>query len=122
GGLPGGAAHAQAGVRRLSARGVLRRLLRAGRGAGAAVAHQHRRSAAGGGENGRVQRVAITRLCNQNCAFCTERAATDDSFAVKAALEEARGAEEILLSGGEPTLRRDLPGIVAYAKRSGARV
>jgi molybdenum cofactor biosynthesis enzyme MoaA len=69
----------------------------------------------------RSQRVAVTRLCNQNCAFCTERAPVDEAFAVRAALENS-GAEEILITGGEPTLRSDLPGIVAYAKRGGKRV
>jgi MoaA/NifB/PqqE/SkfB family radical SAM enzyme len=69
----------------------------------------------------RSQRVAVTRLCNQNCAFCTERAPVDEVFAVRAALENA-DAEEILITGGEPTLRNDLPGIVAHAKRTGKRV
>jgi molybdenum cofactor biosynthesis enzyme MoaA len=70
----------------------------------------------------KVQRVAVTRLCNQNCAFCTERGPVEEVFHVKAALDAAAGAEEILLTGGEPTLRSDLPGIVAYAKKGGARV
>jgi molybdenum cofactor biosynthesis enzyme MoaA len=68
-----------------------------------------------------VQRVAVTRLCNQNCAFCTERGPVEEVFQVRAALEAAGGAE-VLLSGGEPTLRSDLPGIVAHAKKTASRV
>jgi len=68
------------------------------------------------------QRIPVTRLCNQNCAFCTERKPVDEVFRVREMIDAVAGAEEILLTGGEPTLRNDLPGIVAYAKRGGARV
>jgi MoaA/NifB/PqqE/SkfB family radical SAM enzyme len=69
----------------------------------------------------RTQHVPVTRLCNQNCAFCTERRPVEEVFRVRASLEAA-GDAEVLITGGEPTLRRDLPGIVAEAKKRSPRV
>ncbi len=75
----------------------------------------------------RVERVFTNRSCNQNCGFCTARAPRDDRFfvtphAVRARIDAAlsKGAETIVLTGGEPTLRRDLVELVAYAKKRGA--
>lgn len=68
----------------------------------------------------RQARIPLTLLCNQNCGFCNQRAPIDSRLDVKKRIDEC-DAEEILLSGGEPTLRNDLPGIVAYAKKK-ARV
>lgn len=76
----------------------------------------------------RVASVATNLRCNQNCTYCTARRPTDDlariqPAAVRAAIDGAiaAGAEEITLTGGEPTLRADLPAIIAHAKRAGAR-
>ncbi len=68
----------------------------------------------------RQARIPLTLLCNQNCGFCNQRAAVDARIDVKQRIDECE-AEEILLSGGEPLLRNDLPGIVAYAQKK-ARV
>jgi MoaA/NifB/PqqE/SkfB family radical SAM enzyme len=75
----------------------------------------------------RTALVVTNRRCNQNCSFCTERSATDERALVRRDAVEARiaaavanGAEEIVLTGGEPTLRRDLTELVASAKRVGA--
>jgi len=77
----------------------------------------------------RTQIVFTNRRCNQHCAFCTERRAKDDlaaiaPAAVRAAIERAvqSGAEELVLTGGEPTLRGDLPALIAHAARPGVRV
>jgi MoaA/NifB/PqqE/SkfB family radical SAM enzyme len=66
--------------------------------------------------------------CNQACAFCTERRAQEplgpiQHAAVLARIEAAlgQGAEEIAFSGGEPTLRADLPALLAHARARGAR-
>ena len=66
--------------------------------------------------------------CNQNCSFCnTRRAAERPSLAspvaVRARIEAAlrEGAREIVLTGGEPTLRKDLPAVVAWARTAGAK-
>lgn len=65
--------------------------------------------------------------CNQNCTYCTARRSSDDPAWVKrSAVEEriasaiAAGASQIVLTGGEPTMRRDLGALVASARRAGA--
>lgn len=72
----------------------------------------------------RTAKVFTNLACNQACRHCTSRAPSDaPSFvalqAVRQRLASARamGAEEVVLTGGEPTMRRDLPGLVATAKR-----
>lgn len=75
----------------------------------------------------RVQTVFTNRRCNQNCTFCNSRSAHDDpSFvaqeAVRARIDEARGASELVLTGGEPALRRDLVALVAHARAGAERV
>lgn len=75
----------------------------------------------------RTERVFTNLSCNQNCAFCDTRRPQDDRAfvapaAMRARIDAAAGAQTIVLSGGEPTLRRDLPALVRHAKRSGAVV
>ena len=77
----------------------------------------------------RSERVAVTLRCNQHCSYCTARRPTDDGAwvqqsAVKSRIEQAiqAGVKEVVLTGGEPTLRRDLPSLVAFAHASGVRV
>ena len=71
----------------------------------------------------------MTLRCNQHCTYCTARRPADDAawvqpLAVKARIEEAiqAGAKEIVITGGEPTLRRDLPSLVRFARASKVRV
>jgi MoaA/NifB/PqqE/SkfB family radical SAM enzyme len=73
----------------------------------------------------RVARVVTNETCNQNCGFCdARRPAESPSLARAAAVlqridEAARGgASEIVLTGGEPSLRRDLPLLVRRAKET----
>ncbi|HVY46912.1 MAG TPA: radical SAM protein, partial [Minicystis sp.] len=67
----------------------------------------------------RVAAVLTNRTCNQNCPFCSARRPVEDAAsagrAVLARIDAATaaGAEEVVLTGGEPTLRRDLPVLVA---------
>lgn len=75
----------------------------------------------------RSERVQTHLRCNQHCTYCTVRAATDDpSFVARAAVEAriraavAAGGREIVLSGGEPALRRDLAALVRAAVAAGA--
>jgi MoaA/NifB/PqqE/SkfB family radical SAM enzyme len=78
----------------------------------------------------RSERVQTHLRCNQACTYCHLRSATDDPAWVQAKAVEARiatavagGAHEIVLSGGEPTLRRDLPRLITAARIAGiARV
>src|SRR5262245_21475444 len=57
----------------------------------------------------RVEKVLTNLSCNQNCRYCTSRAPSDDlRFVARAQVlaridkARARGAEEIVLTGGEP--------------------
>jgi molybdenum cofactor biosynthesis enzyme MoaA len=74
----------------------------------------------------RFARVLTNETCNQNCGFCSarrphERASFARAEAVLSRIEAAAqaGVRELVLTGGEPTLRKDLPILVARAKRSG---
>ncbi len=75
----------------------------------------------------RTERVTTNLSCNQNCTYCDSRASRDErAFVVPSAVLArldaalAGGATEIVLTGGEPTLRRDLAALVAHAKAKGA--
>src|SRR4051794_25935729 len=76
-----------------------------------------------------VAQVATNETCNQNCGFCVFRRSEErPTFARASAVFQrvddacSKGAREIVLTGGEPTLRRDLPLIVQHAKRRGAAI
>ena len=76
----------------------------------------------------RGERISTHLTCNQNCTYCLQRRATDDpayvsGLAVRGRIDAAlaRGAEELTLSGGEPTMRRDLAQLIAHARRGGAK-
>jgi MoaA/NifB/PqqE/SkfB family radical SAM enzyme len=70
----------------------------------------------------------VTNLrCNQACSWCTRRAAHDDASSVRGAAVRARidaalreGSREIVLTGGEPTMRGDLVDLVRHARSGGA--
>jgi len=77
----------------------------------------------------RVQRVVTNETCNQNCRFCNARRPAEDAAfvaprAVRRRIDEARlgDTREIVLTGGEPTLRSDLAELVRYAARGGVRL
>lgn len=76
----------------------------------------------------RTALVVTNRRCNQNCTFCTERSAVDERAlihqrAIETNIDAAlrSGAEELVITGGEPTLRRDLAALVAHAKQRGTK-
>ena len=71
-------------------------------------------------------RIVTNETCNHLCRFCNARRDHErESVAGPAAIREqidravAASAREVLLTGGEPTLRRDLPRILAYARHRG---
>jgi MoaA/NifB/PqqE/SkfB family radical SAM enzyme len=75
----------------------------------------------------RTVRVLTNETCDHRCSFCDtrrahERASVAGHAQLRARIEAARGAAEIVLTGGEPTLRRDLPALIAAAAQTGARV
>lgn len=63
--------------------------------------------------------ISVTRMCNMSCPFCFDTARDDPKM--EAILERAAfsGAGNILLYGGEPTERKDLPQIVKGLKSKG---
>ena len=72
-----------------------------------------------------VARVLTNETCNQNCGFCDARRPAESPSvargeAVLRRIDEAArgGAREIVLTGGEPSLRRDLPLLIKQAKRA----
>jgi MoaA/NifB/PqqE/SkfB family radical SAM enzyme len=66
----------------------------------------------------KTERVLTNLTCDQNCTYCNSRSAVEDPAIVRSAATRiaASAAEEIVLSGGEPTMRRDLPALVRAAK------
>jgi MoaA/NifB/PqqE/SkfB family radical SAM enzyme len=72
--------------------------------------------------------AVVTHLrCNQACRYCDRRAATDDlafiqASAVRARIQAAAGSPEIVLTGGEPTLRGDLDEIIKFTCSIAAEV
>lgn len=77
----------------------------------------------------RVARVTTNETCNQNCGFCNARRPSEKRAfiapaAVRARIEEAvrGGPGELVLTGGEPTLRRDLEELVSLARRGAQKV
>ena len=73
-----------------------------------------------------TQQAVITLRCNQNCAFCATRRPDDGDLgepeAATARIEAAvaAGARHVVLTGGEPAMRRDLVTLVAAACAAGA--
>ncbi|MCR5795598.1 MAG: radical SAM protein [Solobacterium sp.] len=69
--------------------------------------------------------LEVTKRCNLHCRFCFADAGEDTEPSYDSLLEAVRqiadrGSRPMLqLSGGEPTLRRDLPELVRAAKDSG---
>jgi Fe-coproporphyrin III synthase len=71
----------------------------------------------------------MTRRCNLRCVHCYAQA-KDIEFENELSTEEGKnliddlaifGSPVILFSGGEPTLRKDLPELAAYAREKGMR-
>jgi len=67
----------------------------------------------------------IEKRCNENCAFCVNKRNTDDHFGylstedVKSTIAQyvTEGVTIVNFTGGEPTLRDDLPEIIQYAEQ-----
>lgn len=72
-------------------------------------------------------RVLVAERCNQGCSFCTARRSKESAAVFgKAAshIDDAVRAapKEIVLTGGEPTMRGDLDSMIRAASTAGARV
>jgi MoaA/NifB/PqqE/SkfB family radical SAM enzyme len=75
----------------------------------------------------RTRAVVTNMRCNQACTYCDRRRQKDDLAAIRpdalrARIDEgiAAGAVEIVLTGGEPTMRGDLEALVRHAREQGA--
>lgn len=80
--------------------------------------------------------LEITKRCNMDCAYCfadpdgeqgkhaePQKNGEPDMSAIRHFIDDLTepGKTLLQLSGGEPTIRDDLPEIVAYAKRAGCK-
>ncbi len=70
--------------------------------------------------------LEVTERCNLHCSFCfanggehESEPALDELMLAVACIMEMGNRPTLQLSGGEPTLRDDLPELVAYAKSIG---
>lgn len=73
--------------------------------------------------------ISTTLTCNETCAHCWVSAGPEPSDDLSAAeihsvLDQAAalGAEHVKLTGGEPLVRKDVPGFVDHAHELGLRV
>jgi MoaA/NifB/PqqE/SkfB family radical SAM enzyme len=74
----------------------------------------------------RVARIFVNETCNQACAYCDvrrpgDRATVAGADGIRRRIDDAidAGCREIVITGGEPTLRPDLARIAAYARSRG---
>lgn len=86
------------------------------------------RSCGGHPQNSCCVLLEVTRRCNLHCRFCfadgdmAEPSLAELQAAVDGIFAAAReGTPLIQLSGGEPTLRDDLPALVRYIREKGGR-
>ncbi len=70
--------------------------------------------------------LEVTKRCNLRCSFCFASAGSPEEDPCREDVEEAirdivrqRGSPLLQLSGGEPTLRDDLPALVRFAREAG---
>jgi radical SAM protein with 4Fe4S-binding SPASM domain len=79
-----------------------------------------------------LSEIALTYRCTHRCSFCYASAGPRGSRAEELSTAQVRRLIDrifdeahvptISFTGGEPTLRRDLPELIAYAKAKGMRV
>lgn len=73
----------------------------------------------------KISILQITKDCNQNCFYCTrERNEEELSFQdIKGKIDSLDSdIEQIIITGGEPTLNKDLLDIIKYSKRKIDRI
>jgi len=69
--------------------------------------------------------INLDEKCNENCVFCVVKGSNEGKFGSMDTKEAERiikefieqGGETLVFTGGEPTLRDDLPGIIKYAEQ-----
>ncbi|MFP4403642.1 MAG: radical SAM protein [Candidatus Woesearchaeota archaeon] len=60
--------------------------------------------------------LQITKNCNQDCIYCCRDVQTKENslLEIKKNILNLKNIEQIIITGGEPTLRKDLPEIIKY--------
>ncbi len=82
---------------------------------------------AGASSSGDAGLIRICTRCNAGCDFCSARGVLPDLVEDREAIQNRvanaleDGRSMISFTGGEPTLRKDLPELLAMAKQLGAR-
>jgi MoaA/NifB/PqqE/SkfB family radical SAM enzyme len=71
--------------------------------------------------------IQITRDCNQSCLFCSNPPSgrTDIPFSEGKLIIDSYikdGCDGIILTGGEPTLHKELPEYISYCRNGGMQV
>ncbi|MGM5482958.1 MAG: radical SAM protein, partial [Nanobdellota archaeon] len=63
--------------------------------------------------------LQITKDCNQDCFYCCrDRSIRENSLnEIRSNIESLDNTEQIIITGGEPTLRKDLPQIINASKK-----
>jgi radical SAM protein with 4Fe4S-binding SPASM domain len=79
-----------------------------------------------------LSEIALTYRCQNRCVFCYAEAPNRGATVGEMTTEQVKTIIDrifdeahcptVSFTGGEPTLREDLPGLVAYAKAKGMRV
>ena len=79
-----------------------------------------------------LSEIALTYRCQNRCDFCyasspyrgdiSKEMTTDEVKTVIRKIKEEAHVPTISFTGGEPTLRRDLPELIAFARGTGMRV
>lgn len=67
----------------------------------------------------KISILQITKDCNQDCVYCCrDRSVKDKSLEdiKKEILSLSCGVEQIIITGGEPSLKKDLPDVIRFAK------
>ena len=73
---------------------------------------------------GRTADIKVGTLCNNNCSFCAQamnRIHNKTTDEIKRDIDKALedGCDRVVLTGGEPTIRRDIVELVKYARKIG---
>ncbi len=80
---------------------------------------------------GKISAVVFTQGCNMNCGYCHNRRLIGcsmnneilDDDSILAFLEKRRGLlDGVVVSGGEPTLQKDLPCFIERVKKMGFKI
>jgi MoaA/NifB/PqqE/SkfB family radical SAM enzyme len=76
-------------------------------------------------ESGNAELIRVSNRCNAHCSFCSARGVLPDlvletdQIQARLLAMRAGGRRQVAFTGGEPTLRRDLPDLIGRARDAG---